>query len=80
MDNKLYALALIARKLEGNVETVATEAAATTAKSKYEAVGIGIQMAQNNFPVSEWFGHTAVVCEIPPELMKKILASQEQES
>lgn len=76
---KLYALALRAERPMSYGEDVEMMAAATAAMSDDEAVGRGIKIAKNHWPVGEWQNHDAVICEIPLKLMADILASQEQD-
>lgn len=49
-----------------------TPAFTKSARSKQEAVGIGIELARKEYPVSDgWHSHGCVVVEIPDEFFKE---------
>lgn len=66
---KLYALALVAqRRNDGGRLFNKIVAAYCQAGNKEEAIGIGVRICRNTFPLRDgWFSHQADVLEIPPE-------------
>lgn len=71
---KLYALAIGAKKVTIDRWITRACAMATIAASDAEAIGLGIQMAREEWPVNEeWQDHYAAFCEIPTELIAEAL-------
>lgn len=66
---KLFALAIMAVHPSGRTSVAAGYTSRAT--SKEEAVGTGIRLANEEFPITQgWGSHSCSVLEIPPEVYR----------
>ncbi len=76
----LYAIAIMAQKMEGFIAKTVSSARLCSAKSEHEAIGRGTEAARKSWPESDgWYSHQACVAMVPRDAVK-VIAEQYKKS
>lgn len=74
---KLYAIAINALVRRAGHVRVETRAAVNIANSRAETRGLGIQLAEENWPLSEgWYSHACSACAVPDSAIREFLSGK----
>jgi hypothetical protein len=76
----IYAISMMAQKIEFLVTKTESTARLCAAKSETEALGMGLERAREQWPVNEgWHGHQACVAMVPRDVIKTVAEGHAKE-
>lgn len=78
MDKRLYAAAIGADRTVGTMNQWRAHAYAIMAHNEAEAMGLAIQIAQEEYPSADGWRHQASITEVPVEMVQQCAQAKEE--